>query len=208
MELNNIDNIYCINLEKRVDRRERCNLLFKKYNLKFNYFKAIDGNNLKHLSSVLNKGAIGCCLSHYKIWEDIVIKNNKISLITEDDVIFHDDVLQLFKLYYPEVPSDWNLLYFGGNHCKQKLNFISNHVHKLSNTYTTHCYAITLECAKYLINKFNLDTILTKQIDVNLADVQKEISCYGFYPHLAWQDNGFSDIENKIVDYTFLKHHE
>ena len=207
MKLHDITNRYCINLEKRADRKQKCELMFSQYNLPFSFFKAIDGTTISY-NTRISRGNVGCCLSHLTIWEDIVNKNADISLVVEDDVVFHDDILTCFEYFYKEVPNDWNLLYFGGNHCKIKLNFISEHVHKLSNTYTTHCYAITLPCAKYLLNKYNRSNILLKEIDVNLSDVQKEISCYGFCPHLAWQDTGFSDIMEQNIDYTFLKHHE
>lgn len=208
MKLHDITNRYCINLEKRSDRKQKCELMFSNYDLPFTFFKAIDGTTVSYKTKI-SRGNVGCCLSHLTIWEDIVNKNAELSLIVEDDVVFHDDILNSFESFYSEVPHDWNLLYFGGNHCKLKLDFLTKHVHKLKNTYTTHCYAITLKCAKYLLNKYNnKSNLVLKEIDVNLADVQKEIPCYGFHPHLAWQDIGFSDILQQDVNYSFLKNHE
>lgn len=207
MKLHDFEHFFCINLKTRTDRKIYCESIFSNLNLSVTFFDAIDGKSI-NTNSPINKGNVGCCLSHYNIWKIIKKNNWKKVLIMEDDVQFHSDVLNLFEKFYKEVPLDWNLLYFGGNHCKQKLNFISDHIHKLKQTYTTHCYAVTDKAIDYLLNKFNEQNILNHEIDVNLSKIQNEIPSYGFYPHLAWQKEGISDIENRYVDYSFLKKHE
>lgn len=205
MKFYDFDHYYCINLESRKDRKKECEEIFSSLKIPVTFFNAIDGNMIKNVSTKISIGNIGCCMSHYKLWEEIKNKNYENVLIMEDDIEFSDNAVSLFESFYTEVPSDWQLLYFGGNHCKEKLNFISKHVHKLKNTYTTHCYAVKQKTINYLLNKFNMNNLFNKEIDVNLSDVQKEIPSYGFYPHLAWQRESFSNIENKNVNYNFLK---
>ena len=87
------DNIYLINLGRRPDRKQKMNWAFDLLGLKVEYFEAFDGSKMN--STYLNNlgvkqldtykdpfgkrdmtfGEIGCFLSHYYIWED-VIRNN------------------------------------------------------------------------------------------------------------------------------------
>jgi hypothetical protein len=41
--------------------------------------------------------------------------------------------------------------------------------------------------------------------DFFMADLQRISNWYCFRPHLAWQRTGFSDIQNTVMDYDFLK---
>ena len=68
----------------------------------------------------LTAGAIGCALGHRKIWEMIANSSssenntNTNHLILEDDVEFHPSIARQFKERWSFVPSDWELVYFGG----------------------------------------------------------------------------------------------
>ena len=203
MKIQNFDKIICLNLEKRKDRKSICDSIFTKYNIDVEYFKAIDGDTLPH--GKIKSGNRGCCLSHKKIFEYIQKNNWNTVLILEDDVEFHDELETRFEDYYTEVPSSWKMLYFGGNHCKIEPKMISNHVHRLVQTYTTHCYAIKREILPVLLEEFSDSKIYNQEVDVHLSNIQKQIECYGFIPHLAWQRDDYSDIEKMNVNYNFLK---
>lgn len=203
MKLNDFK-IICLNLEKRKDRKTICDSLFKKFNLDVEYFTAIDGTTLPTLGKI-NPGHRGCCLSHRKIYEYILNNNWEKVLILEDDVDFHVNLHTLFEQYYQEVPDDWKLLYFGGNHNSLKLNMITYHVHKLIKTYTTHCYALNRDVIPILLEEFHDNKIYNNEVDVHLSNIQAKVPCYGFVPHLAWQRADHSDILNTFTDYTFLR---
>lgn len=86
----NFDNIYLINLVRRSDRKERMLKSFDELGIDAEIFDAVDGTRLnashldaleiKQLSSYkdpwskrdMTYGEIGCFLSHYYIWEDVV----------------------------------------------------------------------------------------------------------------------------------------
>ena len=76
--LKDITNIFYINLEHRVDRKEHVESQLDSIGLKGTRFNAIKMQN----------GAIGCSMSHLKILQDAV--NNKLDhiLILEDDITF------------------------------------------------------------------------------------------------------------------------
>ena len=204
MKIQQIDKIFCINLNHRLDRKHRCEEIFKKYDFSVEFFTAIDGKNL-NIEAKIKSGNVGCCLSHREIYRKFSNSNWNNILILEDDVELVEDFVDLFNLYYREVPDDWHLLYLGGNHINTTKNMISEHIHKLRNTYTTHCYLLNRKVIPFLLTEFNDSNIYTQEVDVHLSNIQKQIPCYGVTPHLAWQRASFSDIEENYVDYSFLK---
>lgn len=204
MAIKNIDKIYCVSLERRQDRREQVSIEFSKHGLDFNFFNAIDGHLLNKQAKI-KPGHVGCVLSHLSIFKELRGSDGEFFMITEDDVVFHDDFINLYNSWILEVPKDWEILYFGGNHNGKPLNMVSPHVHRLEKTYTTHCYIIRKSALEVVIKEFETTEIFNMEVDVHLSRVQSIIPCYGFVPAIAWQREGFSDIEMKDVDYNFLK---
>lgn len=199
MTFADFDMIWCINLERRVDRRDRflkhiTDIGIEDYVKMFN---AIDKTNESN-------GSLGCLLSHYEIYRLSLSAGYKNVLILEDDVEFALDVCDRFAEWSKEIPSDWEMIYFGGNHNSLEKDFVSEHVHRLKKTYTTHCYAITNH-AMSVIRDY-IDSCTAEPIDVILAKFQSDNGkSYGIYPHLAWQISDYSDIEGVNVNYNFLK---
>ena len=96
--------VLVISLERSTDRRDRVRHELKKFSLEWAFLNAVDGFALKALpqsydqSKVkrlqgyeLTPGEIGCYLSHMKAWEKCV-KQNKITLIFEDDFVINGDL--------------------------------------------------------------------------------------------------------------------
>ncbi|NP_001108473.1 chromosome associated protein D3 [Bombyx mori] len=100
------DEIYMINLERRQERRFLMELSFKELGMSVQHFSAIDGrnldmNDLREYSITLmpnyedpyhkrpmKAGEVGCFLSHYYIWQDIVKNHHRVALLLEDDIHF------------------------------------------------------------------------------------------------------------------------
>ncbi len=196
------DKIYCINLDKREDRWNECVKIFEKEKINVERISGINGNPFNYKSN-LSDGAIGCTLSHLKIIALAQLYNFKNILILEDDVEFIENINTEFNKFIVQVPKKWGLLYFGGNHNNEPLKKISENVSLVTNTYTTHAYAVNTELFSELINTFsNFDDAC----DVSLTRIQKKYkNSYVFQPHLAWQRNSFSDVLNVEADYSFLK---
>jgi len=193
------DKIYCINLERRPDRKAESQAQFDALGLDVEFIKAVDGKELAPPDKI-NTGELGCILSHVKIYKDAEAKGYKRILILEDDCVFENGINELFKEYIKEVPKDWGLLYFGGSHLKTPLP-VNDKIHRLLHTYTTHCYAVNLEVVKGLADLIGSDL----QIDVTLAHLQLKFHSYGFKPNLAWQKDNYSDITEQQTNYYFLK---
>eukprot|EP00058_Branchiostoma_floridae_P008205 XP_002593693.1 hypothetical protein BRAFLDRAFT_107673 [Branchiostoma floridae] len=125
------DEIFVINLKRRPERRKRMVHTLKEIGLDFKLMEAVDGLTLN--ASVLKKmgvtvlpeykdpwadrsmtmGEIGCFLSHYKIWEEIVEKNLDWVLVFEDDIRFEPFFKRrMYKMLneIEEIRLDWDLM--------------------------------------------------------------------------------------------------
>ena len=90
-----INKIYVINLKHNKNKWKEIQKAFKNTPLKLNRFDAIYGKNLtdEEIKKVTTNfcyyfcspGMIGCWLSHYKIWQQIIKNNEDNVLILEDD---------------------------------------------------------------------------------------------------------------------------
>jgi len=195
------EKIYCINLDKRLDRWNEAQEQFNKHNLKVERFPAILGNP-ENISTKIIPGHVGCVLSHYNIVKKADESGINQILILEDDVVFCEDLQEKFEQFIKQVPEDWDMLYFGGNHNGEPLEKVTENVYKIHKTYTTHAYAIRKPVYKVVLKMFPK---LQFEVDVMYSILQNSFNCYVFRPHLAWQQDGYSDILNKNVNYDFLK---
>lgn len=200
-------NIFCINLDRRVDRWSECIDEFKKHNLDVQRFSAVDGNNLHGLPG-LTKGNVGAIYSHRAVIQHAKDNNLGDVLILEDDIQFHDEMSQLFFEYIKELPSDWDILFFGANHSQNNIWMtdpliqVTEHVYKIVRSYANHCYVVKNTAYDKLIEALSRKD---KPNDVLVSDVQQEMNCYLFRPHLAWQRPSYSDLQEEFTDYSFLK---
>lgn len=195
---NYFNNIYCINLERRQDRWE----LFLKECEKINLtdvkkFKAIDGNLITNTTNLLN-GELGVLISHYELVKMAKENNFDNILILEDDVVFTNTVSKLDE-YMALIPSNWDFIYFGGNHVYGKDPIqINNNIIKLNNTVALQCVAIKNTIFDYILEILPKKM---KQVDAYYGDLQKPFNAYGVRPNMAIQREDYSDIQNKIVNY-------
>ncbi|CAM4646349.1 unnamed protein product [Lepidochelys olivacea] len=128
------DEIFLINLMRRPDRRQR--MLSSLYELEIDplVVDAVDGSALNSSDikilgvdllpgyydpfsgRTLTKGEVGCFLSHYYIWKEIVARGLEKSVVFEDDVRFE----AYFKVRLTRLMEelewaqlDWDLIYLG-----------------------------------------------------------------------------------------------
>jgi GR25 family glycosyltransferase involved in LPS biosynthesis len=199
--------IYCINLDDRIDRWKLAEEQFIKNKLTVERIPAIKGADLNlEWPFGIKEGAVGCSLSHLftlKLAKHLNLDNY---LLLEDDIQFDENFLEKFsRIYEKQVPDDWDMLYLGGQHFHGiNLEKINENVYKCEYTLAAHSVAFKYTVYDRFINKL-ID--ITKPCDVHYAESHKEINAYVIIPHLTWQRNTYSDIENVQVDYSFLKNH-
>ncbi|XP_017776204.1 PREDICTED: glycosyltransferase 25 family member [Nicrophorus vespilloides] len=125
------DKIFMINLVRRPERRDRMVKCFDELGLDVQIIDAVDGKNLNEtfLSDIdflpeyadpfhkraMTLGEIGCFMSHYNIWMEIIEKGYETSLVLEDDIRFEPFFRIKVRNLMDEVHRlpNWDLVYFG-----------------------------------------------------------------------------------------------
>lgn len=196
---------WCINLDRRPDRWEAVQQQFARIGLadKVKRFPAIDGQKLERIPG-LSPGNHGLALSHCAIIKRARDEKLDMVFIYEDDVVFVDGYWGKYQTY----PENFHMLYFGGNHTHDKpecetsgpepLNRQPRIWHRVYNTYTSHAMVLTSHVYEDAIRILSKPT---KPVDLHYTDLQKHYRAFCAIPALAWQAPGYSDIEEREVDY-------
>lgn len=198
------NNIYVINLKHRVDRKDHIINELKKVKCEtYKLIEGIDGNDLINTTKLSN-GMLGLNHTYLKIYDEWSKEKNDTILIIEDDCVFLENFNKDLHLYMTNVPEDWDMVYFGGNHnyhMGSKTEQINSYCIKLNNTYTAHCVLLKSYVFEELIQNIKDMTI---ENDVMMSNLQKKYNSYSSVKNITTQVIGFSNIENKFVDYNWL----
>jgi len=199
------DRIYCINLDRRPDRWESFLEESEKFGLSgVKRYSAVDGDVLTN-AGVINKkfprAAAGLVMTNIQIMEECIRDKVDRVLIMEDDVEFTPGISDMSNLDY--IPENWDSLYFGGNHNTHKgIPMPKNHnerLLKISHTFSTHCVGFSGSFIPGVLDKIRK---VDSPLDVAYTDLQKSHNFYCFYPAVAVQRAGYSDIQNQTMDYS------
>lgn len=113
-------------------------------------------------------GAWGCYRSHHEIIKICIDKKIQSVLIFEDDAIFRNNFIEQSNKILTNLPKNWEMCYFGGQHLKKPSDKVINNIVGIgTNINRTHAYAINgsgfTKLDKYLskypwpINKHHID---------------------------------------------------
>ena len=195
------DKVFCINLDRRPDKWAESTEEFKKIGLEVERVSGVDGQTLKPLGKI-TAGEMGCSLSHINILKSMVENNWQRILVLEDDAVFIPNVQEYFEANLAAIPTEWDMLYLGGNHLNVPTP-INPIISKITKSYTTSHYGISLNLAKVVIDRIQKFDV---QVDVAYAQFHATTKSFTFNPAIAWQRPGISDIHNVFQDYTsFMK---
>lgn len=204
----------CINLERRQDRRNTIQSQFNKENLDVEFYNAVDGYALEPSLEIAKifkfndfnnrKGVIGCALSHYYIWKQLMNDTTFTAyLIFEDDARLQPNFKKnLLELLNNISFDDINMIYLG---YLQYRDIIIDKDYKkpiqlkpFNGSWGTHCYIISKNFATELCNiiekhgiKYPIDEFLIQYSTEEQIDMHYTIPILA----LAYNANG-----NKICD--------
>jgi cytochrome b involved in lipid metabolism len=198
------DKVYCVNLKHREDRKNNILNECVKYDLgEIDFFEAFNGNNISHNYKISN-GNVGLIMSNIEIIKEAKNNGYKNILVIEDDCYFTDEIKNIDS-YIDLLPEDWDMFYLGGNHNgvvgSNPPIKINEKIVKLHHTFTTHFVAINNTVYDVLLERLST---FVDPIDVIYTTIQKTHNVYCTSETIAKQINGYSDIENRVVDYHWL----
>jgi hypothetical protein len=186
--LNLFDNIICLNLPDRADRKARSKKEFEKAGLNVDFFRATKG------------GVSGFCMSMFNVFQ----KHDGPLLVFEDDVRFIQDSSIIEKAVI-ELPEDWSLLYLGAN-CREPLKKYSDHLQVLTNAWTTHAVAYSADMVKYLRENWDGKYVQPFVFDEWLRQkIQPNFKCFITDPMVCTQYNDYSDIWKRHTNYNVIE---
>uniref|UniRef100_A0A8C4GF06 Si:ch211-13f8.2 n=1 Tax=Dicentrarchus labrax TaxID=13489 RepID=A0A8C4GF06_DICLA len=177
--------IFLINLKRRSDRRERMLSTLAVLGINTTLTEAVDGKALNssqllamgidmlpgykdpYSDRVLTRGEIGCFLSHYSVWKQVVQQELQQVLVLEDDVRFEPSFCSRLVTIMENVQRvglEWDLIYVGRKRLQVKepelwVKGVSNLVHP-SYSYWTLGYVLSLNGAKKLLQAKPLNKML------------------------------------------------
>jgi len=214
--------IKIVNLKRREDRKTAMVAQLNKAGVtNYEFVEAVDGQTLNPTLEIKNlfagnnfnyrRGVIGCALSHYYLWKQLINdEDNEYYLIMEDDAVLCDG----FKMKIEQMTEEMknrDVIFFGYHMFENKRTPVK-HLYENNNQiiYTrnlnrnlfiggTHLYSINKKTAIKLIeyidrNGINvaIDDYLFKCVDINL---------YESIPHLSiseWQNKNNNNIDTDI----------
>ncbi|XP_052523306.1 inactive glycosyltransferase 25 family member 3 isoform X1 [Tympanuchus pallidicinctus] len=169
------DEIFLINLVRRPDRRRRMLESLQELEIAARVVDAVDGSTLNSSDikvlgvdllpgyydpfsgRTLTKGEVGCFLSHYNIWKEIVSQGLQRVLVFEDDVRFEVSFPARLQRLMEELEGarhDWDLVYLGRKQVNAEDEVPVEGVRNLvvaGYSYWTLAYAISLRGAQKLL---------------------------------------------------------
>jgi GR25 family glycosyltransferase involved in LPS biosynthesis len=205
MTLNDFfEHIYCINLDRRPDRWIDVKKEFQEHSISnVERFSATDGMKIPTgtYPSRMSPGDIGSFLTHLRLFNNAITKGYKNFLLLEDDVEFRKDFEEKFDVAIKEVPDDWEIIHFGGNHVFGNPVRVSNNLSIPTRTLATHAVGFSDSCYEKILDLLND----TQPNDVIYSYNYYKFKSYEFTPPMAWQSPGWSDVTNSHSDYEFLR---
>ena len=139
--------------------------------------------------------AKGCLQSHLNIIKMAKRKKLRAVMIIEDDCFF------IKKPILEKPPTEWDMLYLGGN-LEEIIEKKENNKWYKMRCWTTHSYIINHTMYDIIINGLEK---YDQEIDkFYCQEIHKSYNCYMCDPPITKQLAGYSDIVKKNVDYKYI----
>lgn len=206
-------NTWAVTLKSTPKREEYVKLHLSSHNIKHNIFYGLDTIKCGVTADIIQKqkytildtwvtvGAVGCYISHYMLWQNIMDSDADTFFIVEDDVSLMDNFTDVFTEYFQNVPSDWDIIYVG----HESIHLVNPKVinNKVSQCIPacTYAYVIKKKTIPMLLELAPIDMPVDTLIRLKLGD---RIKSYAFTPKLATQKSSVIEELNYDPDFRSL----
>ncbi len=201
--------IFCLNLDRRPDRKLQAWRQFRREGLAVKRIAALDAVGIEDARGWRNVGARACALSHRLAWRWAQRAGAEAVVVFEDDVQLREGFVSAVERL--AVPEDWQLFYFGCT-LRHLPEVVTDGVVRVTGpTWETHAMAVRAALFPRLhrllasISHRRPDAgstgVSEHAIDNLLVEIHREVPVYAAYPALAWQGHGLSNIDNSVRNF-------
>lgn len=202
MFLDYFDEVYVINLKRRIDRRAAMQEQLDLHGIPFTFFEATDNEA---------NGVAGLIDSMKRLFTHALEKRQERILVFEDDCAFLvAEPIPFLQECLKQLPRDFQLFYLGLNLLSRPLR-ISENILKVVDCYSTHCIAYSRSAMIHLLKRLNqVEPLPYDQFIRNEILYQNRSYCT--FPMLVTQSESYSDIEKsqpqwgKLMTVSFNTH--
>lgn len=156
----------CLTLPEQPERTERATAHFKERGIDVQFVSAINGHltglkathpyELDHPGTgyVIGPATVGIYLSHYIAWSIVAAGEHSAVMITEDDVILHNDFKAKLNEVMNDLPEEWDMVFLGSCCTNGEHRYhVKGDVFGGLFPQCLHCYIITPSAANVLLRK-------------------------------------------------------
>jgi GR25 family glycosyltransferase involved in LPS biosynthesis len=212
------DTGFYINLDKRVDRKEKIESQLKDFNVEgMQRFSAVND---------LGSGPLNCKQSHYRVYEEFLKTDGEVLLVLEDDCLFLDYFNEHSLNIINDINSvEWDLFWLG---CRNRRSpqLYKHNTYKVSSVSHAQSYLIKRDFCKYILDNYpitihnhiaidellclsiygcevtsNPDKFNFYQLDNPLNDLPIIFTSLCYEKPLSTQYPSYSDLQNMEIDY-------
>ena len=183
--LNNFfDKIVCINSDK--NNWTEVQNFFYSISLTVEKISSIEVDDMMLFSDKQNwkntENNIKRCMTHLFILKYAKQLNLKNILILEDNIEFHENFVEYAQEALNQLPEDWDMLYFGGNHSIPPYKHRDN-IYRVERTLNSYAIAINNKAFDRTIEELS---IIGNLVEDNYARLQSKHKVFVSRPHLIW----------------------
>lgn len=152
-----------------------------------------------HHYQIASQGAIGCYLSHLKLYQQLLNSSCDAFLIFEDDANIPPTCLQDIADGIQHAPYDWDVILFGHVHLTSQ--YYNDKYDRVNGFWGTHAYAINVKGAHRFMQQYKKYKI-DAQIDLFLAYLsqKKLMNIYAYKPSIFTDQLDYSSDIQKDDD--------
>ena len=207
--------MFCLNLDRRPDRRLRAWEQFRRHRLNVTRIPAPDAVAIEEKRGWMLKGYRACAAAHKLAFRAARKAGAPAVIIFEDDVVLCPDFRARFDALH--LPDDWGIFFFGCVFEPPGPELMENGLLRVAgDTCDNHAYAVRADLWPELGHIYrrlsarrgdwSLDVVASS--DRIVSEMQKRRAAYSIWPPMAWQSTGLSNNMNEVNGNSDYKGHQ
>lgn len=204
---------WCVTLKSTPKREKYVRSHLVSHNINYKMFYGFDSIKTGVTAKILQEqkytildtwvtvGAVGCYISHYMLWQNIMDSDTDTFFIVEDDVSLVNNFIEVFTEYLQHVPSDWDIIYVGHESLHLVNPTVINDKVSQGIPACTYAYVIKKKTIPMLLELAPIDMPVDTLIRLKLGN---RIKSYAFTPKLATQKSSVVEEINYDPDFRSL----